>query len=81
MCDNFIICPTCKQKVYDVPIEEQCEMIGCYDWAIYEAWFRVTDFSGTPTGIIQRYKVCEEHIKLSIGWEKQQKKEKENANR
>lgn len=69
MCDSFTICPTCNQKVYNVPLDEQCEMKGCYDFAIYEAWFRQYDNLGYKTGLIQRYKVCEEHVKLSIGYE------------
>ena len=70
MYEDFTICPTCKQKVYNVPIEEQCEFPNCHDFAVYEAWFK--------NGILnQLRRVCEEHVKLSIGWQKQQ--EKENA--
>ena len=73
-------CPTCHQILGEVPYEDQCEMKGCHDWAVYEAWFRVRDFSGTPTGLIQKFQVCEEHVKLSIAFEKNGEEAIKNAN-
>ncbi len=47
----------------------RCEVPGCRKPAEYEGWVRVRDFTGTPTGVIQRRCVCEEHTNLTIAKE------------
>ena len=58
---DLIECPRCKYK----PI--LCEVGGCEMPAYYEGWWRVKDFSGTPTGLMQVRRVCEDHKDCLIG--------------
>ena len=57
-------CPKCGHR------EIKCEHIDCDNEAVYEAWFRVRDGFGIPTGLIQKRVVCESCAKLSIAGEK-----------
>ncbi len=61
-------CPTCTCK------EGICEVYECELLAEYEGWWRVKDFAGIITGLIQQRKVCGSHVMLLIG--KQEKEEK-----
>ncbi len=40
---------------------ERCEVGGCPKLAAYEAWYRVHDPFGLPTGLLQKVQICEEH--------------------
>jgi hypothetical protein len=46
---------------YDGP---KCEITGCSNLAEYEGWWKVKDFAGNPTGLMQKRKVCEFHVDL-----------------
>jgi hypothetical protein len=50
------------------PEVERCEVSGCEAAVKYEGWYRALDpFTGEPTGLIQRRRVCKEHTTLLIG--------------
>lgn len=55
----------------DDPEVFMCEVDGCYNDAEYEGYWRVKDFAGIPTGLIQLRKVCPLHKSLLIGAEKE----------
>lgn len=56
----------CKACGY---VEIMCEVQNCTNEADYEGWYRVLDFLGTPTGLIQRRRVCRDHMSVLIGAE------------
>lgn len=57
-------CPCCGSEVE----EDICEVQGCTEVAEHEGWYRVLDpFLQTPTGLIQRRRVCGEHVNMLIG--------------
>lgn len=45
---------------------DKCEIQGCTQYAAYEGWYKVLDFSGNPTGLIQRRCVCDAHVNMLI---------------
>ena len=53
-------CPKCGYQ------EILCDDPGCEREAVYEAWFRVRDGFGIPTGLIQRRLCCKVHAQYSI---------------
>ena len=55
-------CPKCGY------VEEECEVSGCHEQWEWEGWYRVVDpFLHTPTGLMQKRKVCDEHGYLLDG--------------
>ena len=50
--------------------DDRCEVCGISD-VYYEAWFRVKDFAGIPTGLIQKMKCCKNCAEFSIAKEKE----------
>lgn len=44
-----------------------CEFRGCQNEAEFEGWYRVLDFAGQPTGLIQKMRVCHSCVKFLIG--------------
>lgn len=59
-------CPNCGYK--EIP----CEVPGCKEEAEWEGWYRVVDFTGNPTGLIQKRMVCELHKFYLIGYGKEE---------
>ena len=59
---------TCERCGYS-PVENTCEVTDCTSPAKYEGWIRVKDGFGIPTGLMQKRRVCEEHIGLTIAKE------------
>lgn len=53
------------------PINPRCEVDGCKNDADFEGWYRVFDFAGQKTGLIQRRQVCEQHRHFLIGGQKE----------
>ena len=49
-----------------------CEVDGCHNVAEWRGWHKVKDFTGNPTGLIQRRLVCDEHKHLLNGGESAQ---------
>ena len=49
-------CPECEHRVV------LCDFSGCLNEATYEGWF--------GSGLIRRMNACDEHIRLSRGWNK-----------
>jgi hypothetical protein len=51
-----------KHPYIPVDDEARCEIHGCPNDPVYEAWMRPRDpFTQTPTGMIVRVTICEEH--------------------
>lgn len=64
--DETNICPCCGQPKPDH--EPKCEVQGCQNIGIWEGWYRCKDpLIGTPTGLLQRRQVCDEHKYLLEG--------------
>ena len=62
-------CPICG---FEESEEFPCGFEGCNEPAIYEGWFRSRDpFLNTPTGLVKRMVVCENHKIYLIGQEKE----------
>jgi len=57
-------CPRCGYIERD---EDECEVAGCHLPAEYEGWYKLRDFAGIPTGLIQRRRVCSVHTSLLMG--------------
>jgi hypothetical protein len=53
--------------VSDDPVYEKCEVSGCLGYVEYEGWWQVTDFTGNKTGMIQKRKVCKDHVGVLKG--------------
>ena len=45
-----------------------CEVDNCTNLAEWEGWYKVRDFSGNTTGLMQKRCVCEEHKCLLEGF-------------
>ena len=56
-------CPQCGYQENIIT----CEFRGCQNEAEYEGWYRVLDFAGQPTGLIQKMRVCHICVKFLIG--------------
>ena len=70
------LCPECGASVPDDAERDECHAEGCHTEAVWEGYYRVKDpLLGTPTGLIQLRRVCDEHRCLLIGG----KKEKANV--
>ncbi|MFA5715400.1 MAG: hypothetical protein WC998_06655 [Candidatus Paceibacterota bacterium] len=52
-------CSQCEEEVYS---HGMCQIEGCKNPATHEGWYEVRDFAGITTGLMQRRKVCEDHI-------------------
>lgn len=59
-------CPNCNHE-FEPEELPRCEVMDCTNLAMYEGWYRVKDFAGLPTGVIQKRMVCETHKSLLIG--------------
>ena len=59
-------CPKCG---YD---EDFVSCIFCDNEAEFEGWYRVRDFAGIPTGMMQKIQVCKDHACCLIGNEKKE---------
>lgn len=65
MCD----CGNCTCDKYEFL---ECEFRNCTREAEYEGWYRVLDFAGQPTGLIQKMMVCKDCTKYLIGNKKEE---------
>ena len=55
-------------KVHLLLVGEKCEVSGCTNQVWGEGWVEVRDqFTGEPTGLIQRRRLCEAHKHLFKG--------------
>ena len=48
----------------------KCEFKNCNNDAEYEGWYRIQDFTGNTTGLVQKMSVCKDCSKHLIGYDK-----------